>query len=136
MDEAAPTNSQTLSVTIGRSRDEVYRFVAEPSNFSRWAAGLGAGFEPRGDAWIARTPQGPVEVRFAPPNAFGVVDHWVKLASGEKVYVPLRVLANGSASEVMLTVFLRVGMSDAEFAADLAAVRRDLAELKRLMEAR
>jgi hypothetical protein len=134
MDKAEPSPSETVSVPIARSRDEVYRFVAEPSNMSHWAAGLGAGFERRGDTWTADTPSGRVEVRFAPINAFGVVDHWVRLPSGDEVYVPLRVVPNGRGSEVMLTVFRRPGMSDPVFAQDVAAVRRDLAALRDLLE--
>src|SRR6185503_7257611 len=127
-------NAHTVGVSIARSAREVYEFVAAPPNFARWAAGLGSGFANEGGQGAASTPQGRVRVRFAERNAFGVVDHWVTLASGEEVYVPLRVVPNGAGSEVMLTVFRRAGMTDAEFDADVAAVRRDFAGLKALLE--
>jgi hypothetical protein len=54
--------------------------------------------------------------------------------SGEVIYVPMRVIADGDGSEVVLTVRRRPGMTDAEFKADGDAVAADLARLKRILE--
>ncbi|UYW25920.1 hypothetical protein OKC48_22015 [Methylorubrum extorquens] len=62
------------------------------------------------------------------------MDHWVDLGDGRVVYVPMRVIANGEGSEVMLTLFRQPDMSDEKLAEDEAWVRRDLASLKRLAE--
>jgi hypothetical protein len=77
-----------------------------------------------------------MRVVFAPRNDFGVVDHVVyALTGGDPVAdVPLRVVPNGSGSEVMLTVFQQPDMSDAQYAADCALVQADLERLKRAVE--
>lgn len=127
---------RTLSVSIARPADEVYRFVAEPLNLPCWAEGLGGAVRKTADGWIVDTPNGPLGLRFAPQNDFGVLDHWVSVKPGEVVYVPMRVIANGAGSEILLTLLRMPGMSDAAFAADAAQVQRDLESLKRLLESR
>ena len=79
-----------------------------------------------------------MRVVFAPANGFGVVDHVVTpLEGGDPAAdVPLRVVANGTGSEVMLTVFQQPGMSDAQYAADTALVQADLERLKNALEHR
>jgi hypothetical protein len=76
-----------------------------------------------------------VKLQFSPPNAFGVADHWVHLPDASVVYVPLRAVANGDGSEVSLTLFRLPGMDVARLAADAEWARRDLATLKRVLEA-
>lgn len=80
------------------------------------------------------TPQGPVTMRFIERNALGVLDHYVTPAPGVEVYVPMRVLANGTGSEVLLTVFRLPEMSEEQYAEDVALVERDLSTLKRVLE--
>jgi hypothetical protein len=63
-----------------------------------------------------------------------VLDHYLTLESGEVIYVPLRVLADGSNSEVVFTLRRRPGMTDEELRADGDAVAADLARLKRILE--
>lgn len=127
----------TLSVSIERALSEVYAFVSAPENFPRWASGLGPSLEPtNAGEWIVKTPEGRAAVRFSEPNAFGVLDHTVVLASGVEIYVPLRVVANGDAgSEILLTLFRQPDMSDEKFAQDADLVLKDLRALKALLEA-
>lgn len=126
--------SQTITVRIARDWREVYDFLSIPDNFPRWASGLGASLEQINGHWIATGPQGQVTVRFSAANHFGVLDHQVMLPSGSEVAVPMRVIANHTGSEVMLTLFRLPTMSDAAFAADADWVRRDLETLKTLLE--
>jgi hypothetical protein len=46
------------------------------------------------------------------------------------------LIGDGQGCEVVFTLLRRPGVSDREFADDAAAVRRDLAGLKRLLEPR
>ena len=126
--------SRTVSVSIDRGWREVYEFLAVPSNFAPWAAGLGAGLERHGDEWTARGPAGPIRIRFTPRNELGVLDHLVTAASGVGTLNPMRVMANGTGSEVAFTLFRPPGMSATAFDADAAAVARDLQALKALLE--
>ena len=76
-----------------------------------------------------------MKVRFAPRNAFGVLDHTVFPESGPPIRIPLRVVANGEGSEVVFILFRMPAVSDAAFAADADWVRRDLETLRSLLEA-
>lgn len=79
---------------------------------------------------------GKVAVAFVPRNEYGVLDHDVTLPSGEVVYNPMRVIADGAGCEVVFTLRRRPEMSDEELARDAETVAADLAELKRTLEAR
>ncbi len=69
-------------------------------------------------------------------NEYGVLDHHVTLPSGEIVYNPMRVIADGSCCEVVFTLRRRPGMSDEDFRCDADAVAADLTRLKRVFEGR
>jgi Polyketide cyclase / dehydrase and lipid transport len=130
--------SRHVSIWIEADPEAVYEFVADPQTWSKWAAGLAeGGLRQTPDGWVADSPMGRVTVEFAPPNEFGVLDHVVRLPSGEAVYNPLRVIPGGvgeARCEVVFTVRRRGGMTNAEFDADAAAVAADLETLRRLLE--
>jgi Polyketide cyclase / dehydrase and lipid transport len=130
--------SRHIGVWIDAPPEVVYAFASDPQQMPRWAAGLAAGELRRsGEGWVADSPMGQVTVEFAPVNEFGVIDHVVRLPSGEAVYNALRVVPAGIGvprCEVVFTVRQRDGMTDEEFEADIAAVRADLEELRRLLE--
>ncbi|MBO0676391.1 SRPBCC family protein [Mycolicibacterium sp. S2-37] len=130
--------SRHVSTWINAAPEVVYDFVADPRTWPRWAAGLASGELRRSaEGWVADSPMGTVVIEFSPPNAFGVLDHLVRLPSGEAVYNPFRIVAAGPGEprcEVMFTVRRRAGMSADEFEADVAAVAADLDTLRRLVE--
>ncbi|HKQ29207.1 MAG TPA: hypothetical protein VJT77_11450 [Burkholderiales bacterium] len=123
-----------ISVAIDRAPSEAYEFLSQPENFPRWASGLAGSLRRIGDDWVAETPEGRATVHFSERNAFGVLDHSVALPCGNTVYVPLRVVPNGSGCELVLTLFRQADMSDEKFAADAQWVMRDLATAKRILE--
>ncbi len=103
----------------------MYAFASDRRTLSLWAAGLA-------DPALAAA-----EVEFAPVNSFGVLDHVVRLPSGEEAYNPMRVIPAGPGEpgcEVVFTLRRRAGMTDAAFEADADAVAADLATLRRLLE--
>lgn len=124
-----------LSVSIERAPEDVYAYAGNPENMPAWAAGLGHGIRRAGAHWEVHSAQGLLAMRFAPQNAYGVLDHSVTLPDGTEVYVPLRVLANGAGSEVVFTLYRQPEMDDAAFARDTGMVEKDLAKLKALLEA-
>lgn|SRR5829696_258537 len=130
--------SRHVSAWIEADPEAVYEFAADPQTWSKWAAGLAeGGLRQTADGWVADSPMGQVTVEFAPPNEFGVLDHVVRLPSGEAVYNPLRVIPGGVGEprcEIAFTVRRRAGMTDEEFEADAAAVAADLDTLRRLLE--
>jgi hypothetical protein len=129
-----PRESRNLSVSIDCSYVDAYRFLSVPENFSKWASGLAASLRQVAGQWLADSPEGQVIIRFSETNDFGVLDHWVGFESGVQIYIPLRVIANGSGCELTLTLFRLSGMSDEKFAADAEWVMRDLVTVKQLLE--
>jgi hypothetical protein len=127
--------SCNLSISINRSVEEAYNFLCVPENFPRWASGLGKSLKRVDGEWIAETPDGPVNVRFTERNEFGILDHWVSPKPGLQIYIPLRVIANGSGCELLFTLFRLPGVTDEQFATDADWVMRDLTTLKNLLEA-
>jgi hypothetical protein len=125
--------SRNLSISINRNVKDVYNFVCVPENFPRWASGLGKSLKKVDGEWIAETSQGPMKVRFTERNEFGVLDHWVSTKPGVQIYIPMRVIANGSGCELIFTLFRLPEMSDEQFAADAEWVMRDLTSLKNLL---
>jgi len=124
------TESCTVSISIKRPVADVYAYLADPANFPQWSLFIRE-IRREGDDWLATTPSGSVLMRFTPPNEFGILDHYVTVSPELQVYVPLRVVANGEdGSEVLFTIFRLPGMDEAQFAADIALVRTDLAGLQ------
>ena len=126
--------SRTITVRIARPRHEVYEFTSLPENFPRWASGLAKSLKKVNGEWIAEAPEGQVKVRFTERNDFGVLDHHVAIRPGVEVYIPMRVIANGTGSEVLFTLFRLPDMTDETFARDAEWVERDLRALKALLE--
>jgi hypothetical protein len=126
--------SRNLSVSINRDAKDVYNFVSVPENFRRWASGLGKSLQKVNGEWVAETPEGPVKVRFTESNEFGVLDHWVCPKPRLRIYIPMRVIPNGTGCELIFTLFRLPAMSDEKFAADAEWVMRDLTSLKNLLE--
>jgi uncharacterized protein YndB with AHSA1/START domain len=125
-----------MAERIERPVDVVYAYVSDPANIPEWAPGLGGRVERSGADWFVETPMGRVRLTFAPPNEYGVLDHEVTLATGERFYNPLRVVPYGEGSEIIFTVRRAPGVSDADFDRDVATVAADLAGLRTIPESR
>ncbi|MEU1045300.1 SRPBCC family protein [Streptomyces sp. NPDC005897] len=127
--------SRHLGVHIDRTATEVYSYASDPANLPAWAHGLGGSVERIAGEWIVESsPLGRVTVAFTPPNDLGVLDHHVTLPSGETVHNSVRVIADGTGSEVVFTLRRRPGTTDADFERDADMVTADLARLKELLE--
>lgn len=130
--------SRHVSVWIDVAPEVAYAVAVDPAQLSRWASGLAeGGLQQTADGWVADSPMGQVIVEFAPANEFGVLDHVVRMPSGEAVYNPFRVIPAGEGvprCEAVFTVRKRPGMTDEEFESDVAAVAADLDRLRQLAE--
>lgn len=128
------SESQHISEWINRPSGEVYDYAADPANLPHWAPGLGSSVEQVDGEWFVETTMGRVGLAFVPRNDYGVLDHYVTLPSGQTVYNPMRVIPDGTTSEVLFTLRRLAGMSDEDFARDAQAVAADLARLKHVLE--
>lgn len=127
--------AHTVSVGIDVDPRRVYEYAADPANLPVWAPGFVSSIERRGTDWIAQTPLGEVAFRFAATNAFGVLDHDADLPSGT-FHNPMRVIPNGSGSEVLFTLLQLPGVTDQQFQQDMDTVRADLNKLRTVLEHR
>jgi hypothetical protein len=121
---ANPHPSAHVSVWMNVPADDVYRLASDVDQMPRWAAGL------------ADPALGEAAVRFVPANEFGVLDHIVRLPSGQEFYNPMRVVPEAVGAgrcEVVFTVRRAPQVTDEQFEADVAAVTADLQTLKKLV---
>ena len=69
--------SRAISVQIARPFEEVYAFLSEPSNFSKWGPVEDSTMTHLGGRdYLVHVPRGPVVLRFVEPNRYGVLDYW------------------------------------------------------------
>jgi uncharacterized membrane protein len=128
------SESRHISERIDRPADEVYAYASDPAGLPQWAAGLGSSVEKVAGRWFVETSEGRAGFAFVQHNEYGVLDHYVTLPSGEVVYNPMRVIADGTRCEVVFTLRRRPGMSDEDFDGDASAVADDLTRLKHVLE--
>lgn len=127
--------ARTVSVSVDHPPDAVYRYLADPHHLPEWAPGFAASVHRDAKGWVVETAAGRFGIKFAPHNRLGVVDHRVTSADGLDAVNPMRVIANGSGSEVLFTLFRPEGTDDARFEHDVALVESDLETLKRVLDA-
>ena len=131
---APALRAKTLSVSIECPPGRVYGFVSNPENLPKWATAFCRSVRKSKGEWIVETPDGRVRIKFVAKNEFGVLDHHVTLEQGVEIMVPMRVVPNGSGSEVVFTLFQWPNMSEEKFAEDARLVERDLRALKKVLE--
>jgi hypothetical protein len=132
--EPVASESRHLSTHIDRTVQDVYDYVSDPSHLPAWAPGLGNSIELVDGQWTMESPMGRIVVTFAPHNEFGVLDHHVRLESGETFYNPMRVITDGAGCEIVFSLRRQPAMTDEDFERDANAVLSDLVRLKRKME--
>jgi hypothetical protein len=131
-----PREIKVVSETVEAPAREVYDFARRRENLHRWASGLAsADIEDEGDYWVvADSPMGRIEIRMAPRNDFGVLDHDVTTPDGKTTHNALRVTPVDEGCALTFVVLRAVGASDEAFEQDAAHVLKDLRALKALME--
>lgn len=123
---------RNISVSINRSAEEVYQFASNPENFPKWVSFIRS-MTNQGDIWIGKTDIGDIQIKFSPPNVFGIIDHQVTLANGETVNNPMRAVANNKGCEFIFTLFWMPNRTEEEFNEDAEAVTQDLQQLKKIL---
>lgn len=124
----------TITVDIAVPPDDLMAYASEPSHLPEWAPGFACSIAPEGDSWVAQTTNGPVRVRFTPPNADGILDHTIQLPNGTEIINRMRVAPHEIGSQVSFELNQRDDMSDEQFEADADMVRSDLERLKLILE--
>jgi hypothetical protein len=128
--------SEVITVSIRRPCAEVFEFLADPMNFTRWASVPGSIMESMGGTdWLVDVPSGRRVIRFTPRNPYGVFDYQI-FEPGESCgpTTPVRLVPNQEGADLQLTWFRRADTSDAQFRSEIEWARSDLQRLKTLLE--
>jgi len=131
-----PREIKVVSETVAAPAATVYEFARQRENLHRWASGLAsADVEQEGDHWVVTgSPMGRIQIRMAPRNDFGVLDHDVTTPDGTTTHNAFRVTPVDDGCALSFVVLRQPGSTQAEFEADAAHVAKDLRALKGLME--
>ena len=127
--------SAVIHTSILAPRDDVVSFLSDLNNWNTWAPWIRLVRRASAREWTLDTDAGAMKVHFVESNSLGVLDHEVTLSSGVTVFNSMRVLPNGSGSELVMVVFQSPSVSTEEFERDIQAVRDDLTRLKNAAEA-
>ena len=111
--------SKILTISINCDPKKAYEFVSNLENMPKWATTFCRSIKKSNEEWIIETLQGPIKIKIAPKNDFGILDHTVTPTPGVEIYVPMRVVPNGQGSEVVFTLFQQPGMTDENFAKEI-----------------
>src|SRR5688572_10595135 len=123
-----------VHVSIHAPPGTVVAFLRDLENWKTWAPWVRSVARTAPNDWALESDAGTMRFRFVEPNPLGVLDHWVTLASGVIVTNSMRVIANGTGSELAMVLFQWPHMSALEFDRDVRAVTDDLARLKAAAE--
>ena len=113
---------------------DVVAFLSDMQNWKTWASWIRSVARSSPRDWTLETETGLMKVHFVEPNPLGVLDHHVTLASGVTVFNALRVLPNGTGSELVMVLFQSPATSTSEFERDIQAVTDDFARIKKTAE--
>ncbi|MFA7505513.1 MAG: SRPBCC family protein [Burkholderiaceae bacterium] len=126
--------TRNITTRIDAPPGRVYEFARDPYNLPRWAPSFFLEVERVDNDWVVHSPLGRALIEFAPLNEEGVLDHRLRLDSGEVLVNHMRVVPSGEGSEIGFVLSRREGMSDAQFDADAALVAADFARLRTMVE--
>jgi carbon monoxide dehydrogenase subunit G len=124
-----------VHISILAAPQSVVAFLTDMENWKTWAPWVRSVTRQSEGSWSLDTTDGAMTVQFVEPNSFGILDHRVTLASGMTVHNAMRVVPNGSGSELEMLVMQSPEMSTEQFDRDLQAVTDDFARLKTAAEA-
>lgn len=125
MNEKAPLiATRVLTQQVACDWRRAWALATDQLRMPEWASGLSSGcFKREGAHWRFETAEGSrARVRFAPPNDFGVLDHWVTPdapAGASEIYLPFRVVGLGDrVCEFQFTLLRQPAMDDVAFERD------------------
>ena len=99
------TMAITKTVSIARSPEAVFDFLANPANWPKWAVVSVQSAAPIEDGWwLIQTPLGAGKLRLKAQRDLGILDHDF-VAPAVTWNVPARVVPNRLGAEFMITFF-------------------------------
>jgi len=127
--------AEAVHVSILAPPQRVFDFLADVNNWKTWAPWVRAVVDKSGRDWTVETDGGRMHLRFVEANSLGVLDHTVTLASGVSIYNAMRVVPNGTGSDLMMLVVQTPPATKEQFEQDVQAVHDDFGRIKKVVEA-
>jgi hypothetical protein len=134
----SPTaRSITKTVRLDCDVETAFAFLANPGNWPQWAIVNVQSTSPTADPpwWDMTTPHGAARLRIRADAAHGILDHDFVDAQASWT-VPARIVRNGAGAEFMITFFQPGSFADEFFDEQIKLVDLELAQLKKVLEAR
>lgn len=126
--------SITKTISIDAPKDRVFAFLADASNWPKWATVNVRSVRQADDTWWdLETSAGMAKLRIRPNAEFGILDHDFN-APDASWTVPARLVPNGSGCDFLITFFQPPGFTREFFEAQATLIDQELAQLKLLME--
>ena len=119
-----------VHTSIEAPPEKVVAFLSDIENWKTWAPWIRSVARSPSRDWTLDTDAGVMTVRFVEPNSLGVLDHQVTLATGISVTNAMRVVANGTGSELVMVLFQWPHISAEDFERGVRAVTDDLARIR------
>ena len=132
--EMSVYRAEAVHVSILAPPQRVFDFLADVNNWKTWAPWVRAVVDRSGRDWTLETDGGRMHLRFAEANSLGVLDHTVTLASGVSIYNAMRVMPNGTGSELVMLVVQTPPATTEQFQQDVQAVHDDFGRIKKVVE--
>src|SRR5436305_12332810 len=130
--------SHTQTVTIEAAPDSVYAFVADPRNLPRWASAFAPEIRLGQDhEWSVPSLAGEVCIRYDADAVRRTVDFHMRPVlptPGLEGLAASRIIANGSNTEYVFTMFQFEGMPEEVWQEQLRELPRELQRLKQAVE--
>lgn len=126
----------TVSVSIKAKPEKVWEFVSDPNNWKQFSD-FGKDMQKVSEGeWIAHTSQGDVRVILKFDKDRLLLDQICIIPSGEKQFIPYRVVPNGEGSELIMTNQQTATVSDGDYTEQLKWMKDELNNIKKIMEAK
>jgi hypothetical protein len=124
----------TLSVSINARPEAVWSFVSDLNNWKQFSD-FGKNLEQVSEGeWIAHTSQGDIRVLPKFDKGHLLLDSICIIPSGEKQFIPYRVVPNGAGSELIMTNQQTATVSDDEYQEQLSWMKKKLETIKNIIE--
>jgi cold-inducible RNA-binding protein len=107
--------SKTLTASLEASVAQIYSRIADPDQLAQWHTAFCRSLRKENGACMVESPRGLVPVRFLRDDRAGILDLVMTLLETIEFQTAIRVLANGTGSEVLMTLIQPAGLPDAAF---------------------
>ena len=120
----------TKSISLSCSPTAAWRFLADGSQWPRWAVRNVLAAKPIGEnRWEIQTPRGPGVLCIRGVEAYGILDHDFLDPREGKWTVPARVVPTSTGSVFIMTLEKPSGMPEEAFEGGLKGLDDELAQL-------